>query len=515
MSGTKYLSTRFRILGDNNEHDRRIVLGVIVDIKNKLLKNPENDKTPIFFGNKDDYLYRKKGADGKIVSPSRQYNDFFIIEVQNDVEDNHEILRQVENSFHGYIISDTEANYRASILSQRRKITLRVTYGNKSRALIDGIVSELNTLGSGDDVYLVHKLEYGFMVPNNLIDFIREIYNIKHTIYPNLTFEEYLVNIADNRLSDTNSTSGNILNNRLAIRERLVDVAGYITDTVSTIKSETDTETSMTSFSFSYEFVYDSPYGIKLEFQPMVFNKMLSSKFIKGFENSGIPNASTLRGLPTMYDVRYTKNVKKYENIPCYDPGLPDSLNDNINRLVVILIQVDPNDPTHVDDINNFDFLACMKNCLLREQGDYISRLGEYLVYFELYKDDYKQPDGSLIINEVGEIRTKEPMIITSLYRLSVSVVTNMSTMTPYGKQRMIRCGTYTDRSINVDYIRCLLTMLGIDQDKIDEIIRNLLDDIYLPEQILCELLGCNNHNKRYTITMMHALVALRKINGK
>jgi len=157
MSGTKYLSTRFRILGDNNEHDRRIVLGVIVDIKNKLLKNPENDKTPIFFGNKDDYLYRKKGADGKIVSPSRQYNDFFIIEVQNDVEDNHEILRQVENSFHGYIISDTEANYRASILSQRRKITLRVTYGNKSRALIDGIVSELNTLGSGDDVYLVHK----------------------------------------------------------------------------------------------------------------------------------------------------------------------------------------------------------------------------------------------------------------------------------------------------------------------------------------------------------------------
>jgi hypothetical protein len=89
-----------------------------------------------------------------------------------------------------------------------------------------------------------------------------------------------------------------------------------------------------------------------------------------------------------------------------------------------------------------------------------------------------------------------------------------MSTMTPYGKQRMIRCGTNTDGSINIDYIRCLLTMLGIDQDKIDEIIRNLLDDIYLPEQILCELLGCNNHNKRYTVATMHALIELRKING-
>jgi hypothetical protein len=203
----------------------------------------------------------------------------------------------------------------------------------------------------------------------------------------------------------------------LAIRERLVGVAGYITDTVSSIKSETDTETSMTSFSFSYEFVYDSPYGVKLEFQPMVFNKLLPNKFIKGFENSGIPNTSTLRGLPTMYDVRYTKNVKKYENIPCYDPGLPDSLNDNINRLVVILIQVDPNDPTHVDDINNFDFLACIKNCLLREQGDYISRLGENLIYFELYKDDYKQPDGSLVINQVGEIRKKR----TNDYNIIIS----------------------------------------------------------------------------------------------
>jgi hypothetical protein len=64
------------------------------------------------------------------------------------------------------------------------------------------------------------------------------------------------------------------------------------------------------------------------------------------------------------------------------------------------------------------------------------------------------------------------------------------------------------------DWIMSKYTKQDIIRMVEDEIIRNLLDDIYLPEQILCELLGCNNHNKRYTVATMHALIELRKING-
>jgi hypothetical protein len=419
---------------------RPILIQVTNDIK--LLLGLTNDIYTVYDPKDDNY--KQKNKVGKITGQTTSYDEVVKIEFQDLNEDGIDVSMQMINPDYDKIYADNEIGSEAVPIYQRRKLNINFAYGNKSKSKVSMLVNKLRLMTASDSMYKTHNLEYSFVLPEFFKKLLLHIVTLKNIhLTPELKFEEYLNNTFDKRIDTTNTLDGNYFKSDIVIRERQLGVIGYILDDLQTLNSEFDEASGMYTITFAYEFTFEKPISLIMKYPVMVYSTMIDNSFRNFIPENGTPVIGTrTKGYGPMWDV--TQRAKSaldigknsyYLPIPEEDTFILPPPPSFMVRLMCILIYVDPNNPRFLfnlkTDLPGIKFKDNAMNLLVDYFKDHINDLYNTIFYFELFKNETKDTSNPLILHDNGDLYTTYDMDIKSTYRVAISLMTDLSVMTP------------------------------------------------------------------------------------
>lgn len=407
-----------------------------------------------FFDSKDN-LYKRKTKDGGLIGDNSDRDTVINIEHDETSEDGNELSLVPARPNFKPIYKDDDIGSIFTPVYHNRKITIHFKLSAKSKSKIFSIANKIRLYNSTDSMYCLHDFEYFYTIPNFLNKLLLEINNLKNKKLPDgekLTFEEYLDKTFDERLDFGNTMDADITKSSLVIREKQLDVEGWIDGDLQSIKPEYDESGAVWYIEFDFTFVYEKPVTILVKYPILIYNSIIRPEFrtvIYSKEKKDDRRIRTGR-MQALYDVTKReqdmdsslaiKHPNYYIKVPEYDTDiLPKPLGSYV-RLMSILTIVDDNDPTllfNLDEIPNFKFRDTYRDFLVNYEKDYIG--GEYSSIFslQLWKNNKRDYNNPIILEEDGTLRSTEPLDNKQIYRVSINLISDLRMLLGPAKDRL------------------------------------------------------------------------------
>lgn len=438
------ISTKVELFGTEDTITRPITITVTNDIK-ALLGITKDVYTTYDI---KDNIVKSKNKLGDIQGENTIHDDIINVEYIETSEEGNELSLIPNNSDFKPIYIDTDI--RSSILPvyHSRKMSIKFRYSNKSKSKVFSILNKLRLYTSNDGMYKRHELEYHYVLPNfinKLLLHINDLKNLRDTDI--LDLDMYVNNTFDNRVDFLNTLDANLSKTDVSIREAQLEIQGYITDDLHTLTPEYDEGTTYWSIEFNYDFIYEKPVSLIVNYPILVYNTLISKEF-RTFIKNNEPNPNAYRShrsasmmdLVKRHDLFGIRNDTYYLTIPDFDrEKLPDPPNFTA-RMFSVMVTVDVNDLNalfSIDDIPKIKFKDSVKNLILTTEYPYIGKLHNSMFYIELYKNNKKDYNNEITMDDNGVLTSKLPLDIKSTYRVMFSVVTDLDMVTPEAKIRI------------------------------------------------------------------------------
>lgn len=407
------------------------------------------------FYNSKDKLYKRKTRDGGIIGDNSDKGATIQIEHEESSEEGNELSLIPARPDFNPIYQDKDIGSSFMPIYHKRRINIHVRYSNKSKSKIFSIVNDLRTYTSSDAMYKLHDFEYYYTIPNFLNKLLLEINNKKNIRIPDgekLTFEQYLDQTFDDRLDFANTMDADITKSSLVIREKQLDIEGYVEGDLHSIKPEYDDTSSVWYIEFDYTFVYEKPVSLLVKYPILVYNTIIHPFFRTMIYDKPKKDDRSIRTgrAQSMYDV--TKSEQDYDDklaikdpgyyvpIPEYDTTLlPRPLNCYA-RLTVVLTVMDDLDKTllfNINDIPNIKFKETYLNFLMNSERKFIGDEFKSLFHIELWKNEKRDYQNRVVLEEDGTLRSSYELDYRFTYRVSFNVITDLSLLTLDAKKRL------------------------------------------------------------------------------
>lgn len=430
---------------------RPILITAVDDIKS-LLGISKDVYT--FFDNKDN-LYKRKTKDGGIIGDNSDRGATINVEFEESSEDGNELSLIPARPDHQPIYMDKDIQSSFQPIYHRRKVNIHFKYSNKSRSKVFSLANKLKIYTSSDAMYCLHDFEYYYTIPNFLNKLLLEINNKKNIRLEDgykLTIEEYIDQTFDDRIDFANTMDADITKSSLVIREKQLDIEGYIEGDLQSIKPEYDDQSTVWYIEFDYAFMYEKPVTLLVKYPILVYNTIIHPFFrTMIYEKPKKDDRSIRTGrAQAMHDV--TKTEQDYEDrlsikspgyyipIPEYDTTiLPKPLNCYA-RLTVVLTIMDEEDRTllfNLDSIPSIKFKNTYRDFLLYSERQYIGDEFKSIFHIELWKNDKRDYQNKIILEEDGTLRSTYELDFRYTYRVSFNLVTDLSLLTQEAKRRL------------------------------------------------------------------------------
>lgn len=415
---------------------RPILIQVVSDVKTLL--GLKKDIFTIF--NPKDNLNKQKTESGDVIGKNTITADKITIEYEENSEDLGGINLIPSRPDFKPIYKDDDIGSKFTPICHSRKLTIQFRYINKSKSKVFSIANKLKLLPSSDSADRLHDLEYSYLIPNFLSKLLMEINNLKNTRIPDgekLSLEQYIDNTFDNRLDFANTLDGDITKSELAIREAQLDIEGYFTDDLESLKPEYDDTEGAWVLDFTYELQYEKPVTLLITYPILIYNNVID-KFFRTFNN--VKQKRDFREIRTgraqdMYNVvqreqdvndpLFLAPKNYYLKIPEFDTYTLPNNSSKYMRLCSILTQVDEIDNTILFNLNEIPKLKLKKvyyDYLLLNR-DHISKEYETIILLELYQDDKKDYTNKIYIENDGTLKSTIGLDYKKTYRVTLSIL--------------------------------------------------------------------------------------------
>jgi len=336
----------------------------------------------------------------------------------------------------------------------------------------------------------VHDIEYHYYIPDNIIELLVDINNLKNThTTPPLDFDTYVANTFDSRASVINSLDGDPGKVRLTMRCVEESVIGTLdTDTHNLTKS-LDSDTSRWSISFEYSIIYELPTQLLLSYPILVYNQPIPARY----RLTNRVGSKTKRHSSDMYGLdKITEPKSKLLTIPnnCYYLRIPmeDNLtlpitNSGYVRLFSTVIVVDPVLPTDVFYMDELPGITLAPDilALLKLESSRVGTIYSSLFHIELF--NHNRIDGAhrIIASVVTEniagvptervkLTTNNPLDIRGCYRLSFNILIDLTMLPTKFLDQLKNNIDIVDKTLpnNFTVIDTALSILNINTTMID-----------------------------------------------
>lgn len=430
---------------------RNIIITAVNDIKGLLGIGSD---VYTFFDNKDN-LFKRKTRDGGIIGDNSDRGSYIKIEHDENSEDGNELSLIPARPDFLPIYKDEDIGSSFQPIHHSRRINMHVKYACKSRSKIFSIANKLKLYTSSDAMYCLHDFEYHYSIPNFLNKLLLEINNKKNLRLPDgdkLTIEQYIDQTFDDRVDFANTLDGDITKSNLTIREKQLDIEGWVEGDLQSIKPEYDESGSVWYVEFDYTFTYEKPVTLLVKYPILVYNTIIHPFFRTTIYEKPKKDKRAIRTgrAQAMHDVTDTeqdpddplaiKHPGYYLPIPEYDTTmLPKPLNF-YSRMTVILTVMDDEDKTllfNLDEIPSIKLRDVYKDFIINSEREYIGDEFKSLFHFELWKNNKRDYQNKIKLDQHGVLRSTYELDYRYTYRVSINIITDLSMLTLDAKNRL------------------------------------------------------------------------------
>lgn len=378
--------------------------------------------------------------------------------IANDYTEDIVLITYDENSLNGNelditpmatdfkpIYEDKEVDSKITPIFHQRTGVINFTFKSKSKNKANALVNKLRLMTSSDSMYIRHELEYHYILPLHVVSLIDTINQLKELRnIDKLSLDDYVNSTFDNRVDFSNTHDGVNYKSELVIREAQVAVQGYISDQLHDIKSEYDEKDSYWGVTFNFNFDFEKPVSLLLQYPIMVYNTLIPKVF-RTFnkQNQVKDNALRTHRMSALSDVTSIEK-KHYENyyrvIPELDQIELTDTYSHVAKVVSVMAKVndaDPNELFSLFEIPGLKFKDSVSKFIKDYEYPYMGKVNESLFLLELYKNNKPDYNNEIIVDADGNMRTKEPMSYKYTYRVVISIILDLDYLVPDSKKRV------------------------------------------------------------------------------
>jgi len=414
--------TRVSVL-DGIEHTfvQPIINTIRDDLNRKIIKDPEAFSYDVGNYNRENVEVTDNTYDNTIGGPVLSYT----YEITPD-----ENMRLGTNTYHPLnkiMLLDRTNGFNVRPNYKGIDLTIHFTYKTQSKTLAQRVISNLQAYYDISGYTMAHNLPYSYLIPNNVLALINDIKALREL---DMDLMGYIDVISIYKLDRTINRGSNY--SVPVFRGVFNNIFGMFEEVPSDVNIEKQDDAYF-DVSFSYKVSIKQPYSLTVQYPIIVNNKRIPDRWL--------PRETIAKQIDHAEDkLDITHVISKYKSfkdneaamfhIPTYDNFYPLGYDRaDMMRAVSILLEVDPDNPNLLFNINDLRYIGIPDSLINYMSECDSSELFEYhmaLVYLELYDGNNKR-DLKLYKDEDGNIKTEEPLLITSSYHLVINFITDRS----------------------------------------------------------------------------------------
>lgn len=276
-----------------------------------------------------------------------------------------------------------------------------------------------------------HAVRYDYSLPNELISFISDAHTLRETLSPyNETLSTYINRCFMDGLISRENHAGK--QQRLAINEQQEDILGFYGEEV--FYNDTNSDSSEHSASFTYKFHYNQILGIVFKYPLLIHNTPIPTAYRSMWARPKRRSSTPERVLSHMGDYGTPGLYRYYQadggaRLDVEDEWFPDSILNKTLTVVIAPIQVDPNDPEALLNLNDFSIEQLpvdIKDYLIRYPVDslYLYRTPYHL---QVYRVNRIEEELTVTIGADGSLRSVLPMDLRNRHYIRISIMSDLS----------------------------------------------------------------------------------------
>jgi hypothetical protein len=313
----------------------------------------------------------------------------------------------------------------------------------------------------------LHTLTYSYPIPLEFLYILKELHRLReNNAGYGEDFKTYFKAFSDERITTiVDQTGGNEL---IVVPETQGRVQGWFDFAEMPERGGREGDGANWNIGFTYEFKYTKPIAAIMTYPIIVHQQMLTRKF-RPDPDSEIPNVSGRHGEYRSVSVAalkqfeagrdYDRNraIKGY-SIPYFDEFLPRSVLKDTRRMMTVLCRIDKDDPRalfKLAEVKELPFTEPFKKFLIGE-APWMPIPYESIVNLSIYCGYDRLHQSKLAVDSHLNIRATTDCDLRKQYRVRMSLVTDLSRLSPSAIERLRENGSIFEEIIKYLYPQLL-----------------------------------------------------------
>lgn len=324
--------------------------------------------------------------------------------------------------------------------------TITFTFYTPSRNEIEKVVDDIRMRLSQTRNIFVHDIEYDYVLPEVVEDFIADVHINKSRLAPQ-TLQEYFQSCSTRRIHLISDLVGS--NARLAVREKQTRIVGIFDFSPMPDKPEKDN--NIYKFTFDYKFTIDKPSSLVMKYPVMVCNQLLPPKYMDFLVNR---NSKQERFKPlsynnSLYALSYFESHRQLENrinidLPLNVPEIDEFKKKRIHKgysvIVSFLSQIDETDNKTLLNLTELDpyYIDADILAYITLELNYVVHPYSSFVYVGLYQEGKYFNMDTLEIDSLYNVRSTVALDLFKPTRVLLNYCLDVSSINEHARNRLL-----------------------------------------------------------------------------
>lgn len=284
----------------------------------------------------------------------------------------------------------------------------------------------------------MHTLKYCYTAPQAAWELIKEVWSKREAVagYGD-NLRTYLNKCTTNALTVIGDNAGE--NIQLALTENQSLVQGFFDFTTTPEKPEFNSDTGMWSINFKYNFTYQRPIAVELQYPIMVHNQILSKPFIDfihtQFKYEDIDPHRTLfldsvEQLESNNALNAIKPLVPFIKLPFQDDTILSGCFPYTGSILHVMLtqeQADNKFAFNLKDLGDIQLDPDVLEFIQKEEVSYLGYPGKSIFHLEAFRDGVPMTPRSAYIDKDLNVFLTQDIDLRKIYHVRLAVFTDIN----------------------------------------------------------------------------------------
>lgn len=430
--------------------DQTVTRPVVVDMIQEMKKYTDiPDEVPLFYPGPNGKTFQpgssleRNGVTNQIRSSA---GNQLSIEVDEQYEHDAFLATPVEHPEHLFIFRDDYLSTYIKPAYSSIVVAINLKYRAWDRTTAERWRDQLKMkIGRGHLVNL-HDITYSYFIPPAMLAILQEIHRLRENVAGyGEDWETYFNKTVTGKFTIQTDLAGK--NQAYSIAETQMRVQGMWDFDGAPEKGSREDGGETWTVTATYKFGYQRPEVCFMKYPLMVHNQLLDQKWRPTGPNYEVEKQERAYqwsvGAMTKFEKNYELDkVAKYEGVlvPDFDEFMPDAIWPFTRRLITIMLQIDPNNPTYLarfpDDMNPFTMEPEVLSFFYKE-APYAFVPRQSIFNVSLYQGTTLLPDTSGRLDENLNVIANFTPDLRQDYHVRLSIFYDINQLVPAAKRRL------------------------------------------------------------------------------